>query len=94
MYLSEDVFAFFKGNTFDEDTRSRAFVQVVANKDETFTSPDDVCYFSAFGFDMRWKLEFPNEVNELYLSVFFDHHHLPDCGRGLHVSGLLVLNLD
>ena len=41
MYFPEDVLAFFKSNTLHEGARGGAFVQVVANKDETFTSPDD-----------------------------------------------------
>ena len=35
MYLPEDVFAFFKGNTFHEDARGRALVLVVADENET-----------------------------------------------------------
>ena len=42
MYLSEDVFAFFKGNTFHEDARGGALVQVVTNENKTLASPDDV----------------------------------------------------
>ena len=83
MYFPKDVLAFFKSNTLHEGARGGAFVQVVANEDETLASPDDVCCFSAFGFDMGWKLEFPDEVDELYLPVFFKHHYLPDCDRGV-----------
>jgi len=94
MDFPESILAFLKSNTLHEDAGGGAFVQVVANKDETFTSPDDARCFSAFGFDMRWKLEFPDEVDELDPPVFFDNHHLPNCGRGLRISGLLILNLD
>ena len=41
VYLSEDVFAFFKGNALHEDARSRALVYVVADEDETLAMPDD-----------------------------------------------------
>ena len=64
------------------------------NENETFASPDDACCFSAFSFDMRWKLEFPDEVDELGPLVVLDHHDLPDCDWGLRISGLLILNLD
>ena len=94
MYFPEDVLAFFKSNTLHEGARGGAFVQVVANEDETLASPDDACWFSAFGFDMWWKLEFLDEVDELYLPVFFDHQLLLDCGRGLRVNSLLTLKLD
>ena len=73
VYLSEDVFAFFKGNTLHEDARGGAIIQVVADEDESFASPDDACCFSAFGVDMWWKLEFFDEVDELNPPVFFDH---------------------
>ena len=35
VYLPEDVFAFFKGNTFHEDARGRALVLVVADENES-----------------------------------------------------------
>ena len=54
MYLPEDVFAFFKSNTFHEDARGRAFVQVVANENETVASPDNAGSFSALGINMWW----------------------------------------
>ena len=41
MDFPENILAFLKSNTLHEDARGGAFVQVVANKDETFTSPDD-----------------------------------------------------
>ena len=94
MYFPEDILAFLKSNTLHEDGRGGALVQVVANKDETFASPDDARCFSAFGFNMWWKLEFPYEVDELNSPVFFDHQYFPDCGRGLRVNGFLTLNLD
>ena len=94
MYFPEDILAFLKSNTLHEDGRGGALVQVDANKDETFASPDDARCFSAFSFDMRRKLEFPDEVDELGPPVILDHPDLPDCDRGLRISGLLILNLD
>ena len=93
MYFPEDILAFLKSNTLHEDAGGEALAQVVANEDETFVSPDDARWFSTFSFDMR-KLEFPDEVDELCPPVFFNHHYLPDCGRGLRVCSLLILNLD
>ena len=94
VHFSEDILAFLESNTLHEDAGGGTLVQVVADKDETFASPDDACCFSAFGFDMWWKLEFPDEVYELSLPVFLDHQYLHDYGRGLRVSSLLTLNLD
>ena len=94
MDFPESILAFLKSNTLHEDAGGGAFVQVVSNKDETFTSPDDARCFSAFGFDMWWKLEFPDEVDELNPPVFLDHQYFPDYGWGLRVSSLLTLNLD
>ena len=73
MYLPKDVFAFFKGNTFHEDTRGKAFVQVVTNENETLATPDNASSFSALGINMWWKLELLDEVDELNPLVFFDH---------------------
>jgi len=73
MYLPEDVFAFFKGNTFHEDARGRALVEVVANDNETLASPDNAGSFSAHGMNVWWKLELLDEVDELNPPVFFDH---------------------
>ena len=56
MDFPENILAFPKSNTLHEDAGGGAFVQVVANKDETFTSSDDARCFSAFGFDIRWSL--------------------------------------
>ena len=94
MYLLEDVFAFFKGNTFHEDARNRTLVEVVTNEDETLTTPDDAGSFSALGIDMWWKLELLDEFNELNLPVFFNYQYFSDCGRGLRISNLLALHLD
>ena len=52
MYLPEDVFAFFKGNTLHEDAGGRALVEVVADKNETLASLDDVSSFSALGINV------------------------------------------
>ena len=52
VYFPKDVFAFFKGNTFHEDARGGALVQVVANENETFASPNDARCFSALGIDV------------------------------------------
>ena len=73
MYLPEDVFAFFKGNTLHEDAGSRALVEVVADKNETFASPDDASSFGALGINVWWKLELLDEIDELNPLVFFDH---------------------
>ena len=94
MHFPDDVLAFLKGDTLLEDAGSGALTQVVTDEDETFASPDDARCFNAFSFDMRRKLEFPNEVDELGPPVVLDHHDLLDCDRGLHISGLLILNLD
>ena len=94
MYFPEDVFAFFKGDTFHEDAKGRALVEVVANENETLASPNDARCFSALGIDMRWKLKLLDEVNELNPPIFFDHQHFSDCGRGLRVSSLLAMYLD
>ena len=94
MYLPEDVFAFFKGNTFHENAGCRALIQVVANENETLALPDNAGSFSALGINVWWKLELLDEVNELSPLVFFDHQHFSDCDRGLRVSSLLALYLD
>ena len=94
MYLPEDVFVFFKGNTFHEDARCRTLVEVVADEDETLVMPDDAGSFSALGIDMWWKLKLLDEVGELNPPVFFNHQYFSDCGRGLRVSGLFALYLD
>jgi len=94
MYLPENVFAFFKGNTFHEDAIRRTLVEVVADEDETLATPDDAGSFSAFVIDMWWKLEFLDEVDKLSPLVCFNHQHFSDSGRGLHVSSLLALFLD
>ena len=73
MNFPEDILAFRKSNTLHEDVGDGAFVQVVADEDETFASPDDTCCFGAFGIDMWWKLELPDDVYELILPVFFNH---------------------
>ena len=57
VYFLEDVFAFFKGNTFHEDAEDRALVQVVADENETLVSPNNTGSFSALGIDVWWKLE-------------------------------------
>ena len=90
MDFPENILTFLKSNTLHEDAGGGAFVQVVANEDETFAAPDDARCFSAFSFDMWRKLEFPDEVDELDPPVFFDHHHLSNCGRGLRISSLLI----
>ena len=94
MCFSEDVFAFFKGNTFHEDATNRTLVEVVTNEDETLTTPDDAGSFSAFRINMWWKLELLDEVDKLSPPIFFNHQYLSDCGRVLRVSGLLALYLD
>jgi hypothetical protein len=73
MYLPEDVFAFFKGNTFHEDVGGRALVQVVADENKTFASPDNASSFGALGINVWWKLELLDKVDELNPPVFFDH---------------------
>ena len=60
----KDVLAFLKSDTLHEDAGGRALVQVVANEDETFASPDDARYLSAFSFDTRWGFELLDEVDE------------------------------
>ena len=94
VYLPEDVFAFFMGNTLHEDARGRALVEVVTDEDETLASRDDAGSFSALGINVWWKLELLEEVDELNLPVFFNHQYFSDCGRGLRVSNLLALYLD
>ena len=73
MYLPEDVFSFFKGNTFHEDARGRVLVQVVADENETLASPDNAGSFSALGINVWWKFELLDEVDELNPPVFLDH---------------------
>ena len=73
MCLPEDVLAFFKGDTFHEDARGEALVQVVADEDETFASPDNASSFGALGINVWWKLELLDEADELNPPVFFDH---------------------
>ena len=94
MDFPQDILAFLKSNTLHEDAGGGALVQIVANKDETFASPDDAPCFSALGIDMWWKLQFLNEVDELNLPVFFDHQYFSDRGRGLRINSLLTLHLD
>ena len=86
IYFPEDVFAFFKGNTLHEYAGGGTFIQVVADEDETFVSPDDARCFSALNIDTWSKLEFLDEVDELNLPVFFNHQHFSDCGWGLRIS--------
>ena len=81
MNFPEDILAFLKSDTLHEDARGGAIIQVVADEDESFASPDDACCFRAFGVDMWWKLEFFDEVDELNPPVFFDHQHFSDCSR-------------
>jgi len=73
LYFPEDVFAFVESNTLHEDAGGGALVEAVADEDETFASPDDTRCFGAFGIDMWWKLELPDEVDELIPLVFFNH---------------------
>ena len=94
MHFPDDVLAFLKGNTLHDDAGGGMLIQVVADEDKTFALPNDARCFSAFGVDMWWELEFPDEVDELNPSVFFDHQYFSDCGRALRVSSLLTLNLD
>ena len=94
VYFPKDILAFIKSNTLHENARSGSLVQVVAHEDEIFASPNDTRYFSAFGFDMWWKLEFLDENNKLSSPIFINHQHFSDCGWGLRVSGLLALFLD
>ena len=72
-YLPENVFAFFKGNALHEDAGGRAFVEVVADKNETLASPDDASSFSALGINVWWNFELLDEVDVLNPPVFFDH---------------------
>ena len=67
IYLTEDAFAFFEGNTFHEDAGGRALVQVVADENETLASPNNAGSFSALGINVWWKLELLDEVDELNL---------------------------
>ena len=94
MYLPEDVFAIFKGNTFHEDARCRTPVEVVADEDETFATPNDAGSFSDPWDRHVWKLKLLDEVGELNPPVFFNHQYFSDCGQGLCVSTLLALYLD
>ena len=94
MYLTEDVFAFFMGNTLHEDARGRVLVEVVTDEDETLASRDDAGSFGALSINVWWKLVLLDEVDELGLPIFFDHQYFSDCGRGLRVSNLLALYLD
>ena len=80
----QDILAFLKSNTLHEDAGGGALVQIVANKDETFASPDDARCFSALGIDVWWKLELLDEIDELNPPIFFDHQHFSDCGRSPH----------
>ena len=73
VYLLEDVFAFFKGNTFHEDARCRTLVEVVADEDETLAMPDNASSFGALCINLWWKLELLDEVDELNPPVFFNH---------------------
>ena len=73
VYFSEDVFAFFKGNTLHEDAGGRALVEVVANKNETLALPDNASSFGALGINVWWKLELLDEVDEMSPLIFFDH---------------------
>ena len=73
VYLPEDVFAFFKGNTLHDDTGGRALVEVVANKNETLASLDNASSFGALGINVWWKLELLDEVDEMSPLIFFDH---------------------
>ena len=73
MYLSEEVFAFVKGNALHEDARGGALIQVVADENETLASPDNASSFGALGINVRWKLKFLDEICELNPPVFFDH---------------------
>ena len=94
VYLPEDVFVFFKGNVLHEDARGRAFVEVVADKDETLASPDDTSSFGALGINVWWKFELLDEVDQLNPLVFFDRQYFSNCGQGLCVSSLLALYFD
>ena len=94
MYLPEDVFAFFMGNTLHEDARGRVLVEVVTDEDETLAAPGDAGSFSAFRINMWWKLEFVDEVNKLSSPIFINHQHFSDCGRVLRVNCLLALFFD
>ena len=80
VYLPEDVFAFFKGNTLHEDAGSRALVEVVADKNETLASPDDASNFGTLGINVWWKFELLDEVDKLDPPVFFNHQYFCDCG--------------
>ena len=73
VYLPEDVFDFFKGNTFHEDAGGRVLVQVVADEDQSLASPDNAISFRTLGINMWWKIELLDEVDELNPPVFFDH---------------------
>ena len=75
VYFPEDIPAFFEGNTLHKDAGGGALIQVVADENETFASPDDARCFSTLGINMWWKFELPDEVDELNPPVFFDHQH-------------------
>ena len=66
-------------------------VQVVADQDKSFASPDNACSFDAFRLNAGWKLEFLDGVDEGYPAVYLNHQNLPDRGRGLHVDGWVIL---
>ena len=85
---------FIKGNTLHEDAGGRAFVEVVADKNETLASLDDASSFDALGINVWWKFELLDEVSKLSPPIFFNHQYFSDYGRGLRVSGLLALYLD
>ena len=80
VYFPEDVLDFLKGNTLHEDARGGVIIQVVADEDESFASPDNASSFSTLGVNMWWKLELLDEVDEQNSLVFFDHQHFSDCG--------------
>ena len=94
MDFPENILAFLKSNTLHEDAGGGALVEVVADKNETLASPDDASSFNTLGINVWWEFELLDEVDELGPPVFLDHHDLLDYGRGLRVSGLLILNLD
>ena len=94
MYFPEDVFAFFESNTFLKDAGGRAFVQVVADENETLAMPENAGSLCALDINVRWKPKFPDEVDELNPPIFFNHQHFSNYGRDLRVIRLLALYLD
>ena len=50
MYFPEDVFAFFKGNTFHEDARGRALVLVVTDEKKTLD-----LFWRSWSIDLLWR---------------------------------------